>query len=114
MAKSEQKCEKRMVAERWRQPSGANANGMEFEGIVGVFVECKEVVGMEEGSGGFGDGASVAEGNGINEGGEVGTVGIAVMGSVLGGVVGGKGSEEVDGVGKGAGGGAAMRAGEGA
>ena len=47
-------------------PGGAEAKGMKFEGIGRVFVECKAVVGTEEGSGGFGGGASVDEGDGID------------------------------------------------
>ena len=40
-------------------PGGADPKGTEFEGVGRVFMEGKEVVGMEEGGGGFGDGAGV-------------------------------------------------------
>ena len=94
-------------------PGCADAEGVEFEGVVGVFVESEEVVGAEEGSSRFGDGTCVDEGNGVNKGGEVGAVRRVVVGSVLGGAMSGEGTEEVDGVSERAGGSAAAGVGEG-
>ena len=83
--------------------SSADAKQMEFVGISGVLVEGQEVVGMEEGSSRFRDGASVDEGKDINERGEVGAVtrGRAIRG-VLRRLVSGKGMKKVNGVSEGA------------
>ena len=73
-------------------------------GISGVFVEGQEVVGMEEGSGKFRDGASVDEGKYIDEGGEVGAFWRKrAIGGMLVRQVSGKGIKKINGVSEGAG-----------